>query len=89
MNNDELVTRRAQAIAEDRCFLKGRLRDEFRMKPAPGAEPVKWYKNTYGDRFINRNSPPPKRLKKHPKTDVNSTPPVCLNIDDCQSDVSR
>lgn len=32
MNNDELVTRRAQAIAEDRCFSKGRLRDEFRMK---------------------------------------------------------
>ncbi len=35
MNNDELVTRRAQEIAEDRCFSKGRLRDEFRMKPAP------------------------------------------------------
>lgn len=51
MNNDELVTRRAQAIAEDRCFSKGRLRDEFRMEPAPGAEPVKWYKNTYGGRF--------------------------------------
>ncbi|MFK3810854.1 3'-5' exonuclease, partial [Escherichia coli] len=51
MNNDELATRRAQAIAENRCFSKGRLRDEFRMKPAPGAEPVKWYKNTYGDRF--------------------------------------
>lgn len=40
MNNDELATRRAQAIAEDRCFSKGRLRDEFRMKPAPGAEPA-------------------------------------------------
>ncbi|EIY2155925.1 3'-5' exonuclease, partial [Escherichia coli] len=51
MNNDELATRRAQAIAENRCFSKGRLRDEFRMKPAPGAEPVKWYKNTYGGRF--------------------------------------
>ncbi|EMA6404516.1 3'-5' exonuclease, partial [Escherichia coli] len=24
MNNDELATRRAQAIAEDRCFSKGR-----------------------------------------------------------------
>ncbi len=35
MNNDELATRRAQAIAEDRCFSKERLRDEFRMKPAP------------------------------------------------------
>ena len=51
MNKDELVTRRAQAIAEGRCFSKGHLRDEFRMKPAPGAEPVKWYKNTYGGRF--------------------------------------
>ncbi|EKS6998962.1 hypothetical protein QCH26_004799, partial [Salmonella enterica subsp. enterica serovar Kentucky] len=29
MNNDELATRRAQAIAEDRCFSKERLRDEF------------------------------------------------------------
>ncbi|EPA4287340.1 3'-5' exonuclease, partial [Escherichia coli] len=25
MNNDELATRRAQAIAEDRCFSKERL----------------------------------------------------------------
>ncbi|EFA5986974.1 hypothetical protein C5W59_004915 [Escherichia coli] len=66
MNNDELVTRRAQAIAEDRCFSKGRLRDEFRMKPAPGAEPVKWYKNTYGGRFIDRNLNP-KKIKKTPK----------------------
>ncbi|EFH5784074.1 exonuclease [Escherichia coli] len=51
MNNDELATKRAQAIAEVRCFSKGCLRDGFRMKPAPGAEPVKWYKNTYGGRF--------------------------------------
>ncbi|HCN6408654.1 TPA: 3'-5' exonuclease, partial [Escherichia coli] len=29
MNNDELATKRTQAIAEDRCFSKGRLRDEF------------------------------------------------------------
>lgn len=65
MNNDELATRRAQAIAEDRCFSKGRLRDEFRMKPAPGAEPVKWYKNTYGGRFIDRNLKP-KKIKKTP-----------------------
>ncbi|HGY9386305.1 TPA: 3'-5' exonuclease, partial [Escherichia coli] len=27
MNNDELATKRTQAIAEDRCFSKGRLRD--------------------------------------------------------------
>ncbi|AKH65258.1 DNA polymerase III subunit epsilon [Photorhabdus thracensis] len=51
MKNDELATRRAEAIAEDRCFTKGRLRDEFRMKPAPGAEPVKWYKSAYGGRY--------------------------------------
>ncbi len=51
MNNDELVTRRAQAITEDRCFSKGRLRDEFRMKPAPGAEPVKWDQRGH----LNRN----------------------------------
>ncbi len=66
MNNDELATRRAQAIAEDRCFSKGRLRDEFRMKPAPGAEPVKWYKNTYGGRFTYRNLNP-KKIKKTPR----------------------
>ncbi|EDV0437097.1 hypothetical protein GAJ20_24820 [Escherichia coli] len=61
MNNDELVTRRAQAIAEDRCFSKGRLRDEFRMKPAPGAEPVKWYNVTNGAIVIHTQ-----RLKSDP-----------------------
>ena len=34
-------TKRAQAIAEDQGFSKERLRDEFRMKPASGAEPVR------------------------------------------------
>ncbi|EAA8836519.1 3'-5' exonuclease, partial [Salmonella enterica] len=34
--------------AEDKCYTRGRLRDEFRLKPAPGAEPVRWYKNGYG-----------------------------------------
>lgn len=51
MEKDELATRRAAAIAEDACFTKGRLRDEFRMKPAPGVEPVRWYKSTYGGRY--------------------------------------
>lgn len=51
MENDELAARRAGAIAEDSCFTKGRLRDEFRMKPAPGAEPVRWYKNPWGGRY--------------------------------------
>ena len=30
---------------------EGRLRDESRMKPAPGAEPVKWYKSAYGGKY--------------------------------------
>ncbi len=47
MNNDELATRRAQAIAEQ-VFLEGRFSDrcftfQNELKP-PGAEPVKWYK---------------------------------------------
>lgn len=37
MENDGLAARRVGAIAEDTCFTKDRLRDEFRMKPAPRA----------------------------------------------------
>ena len=37
-------------------FSKGRLRDEFRIKSAPGAKPVKWYKNTYGGRLLYTES---------------------------------
>lgn len=48
---DDLEKRRAEAIKENRCFSVTRLRDEFRMKPAPGAEPVKIYKNAYGGKF--------------------------------------
>lgn len=48
---DDLEKRRAEAIKENHCFSVSRLRDEFRMKPAPGAEPVKIYKNTYGGKF--------------------------------------
>lgn len=49
--NKELEILRATAIEQDRCFSKGRLRDEFRMKPKPGAEPVTYYKNGYGGKF--------------------------------------
>lgn len=49
--NEELETLRAAAIEQDRCFSKGRLRDEFRMKPKPGVEPVTYYKNGYGGEF--------------------------------------
>ena len=48
---DELEAARAEAIKKDQCFSKGRLRDEFRMKPKPGAEPVAFYKNGYGGEF--------------------------------------
>ncbi|CAI9395505.1 MULTISPECIES: 3'-5' exonuclease [Enterobacteriaceae] len=51
MDKDELAARRAAAIAEDACFTRGRLRDEFRMKPAPGVEPVRWYKSSYGGQY--------------------------------------
>ncbi len=37
--------------AEDKCYTKGRLRDEFRMKPAPGVEPVRMYKSPYGGKY--------------------------------------
>ncbi|EAW9514869.1 Tn3 family transposase [Salmonella enterica] len=37
--------------AEDKCYTKGRLRDKFRMKPAPGAEPVRMYKSPYGGKY--------------------------------------
>ena len=49
--NKELDTLRAAAIEQDRCFSKGRLRDEFRMKPKFGVEPVTYYKNGYGGKF--------------------------------------
>lgn len=39
------------ARAEDKCYTRGRLRDEFRMKPAPGAEPVRMYKSPYGGKY--------------------------------------
>lgn len=39
------------AIEQDRCFSKGRLRDDFRMKPKPGVEPVTYYKNGFGGKF--------------------------------------
>lgn len=51
MSDDDLKARRAAALAEDRCFSRGPLRDEFRMKPAPGAEPVRMYKSPYGGKY--------------------------------------
>ncbi|XPP93658.1 exonuclease domain-containing protein (plasmid) [Photobacterium leiognathi subsp. mandapamensis] len=50
-NSDNLELARQQAIEADLCCSKTRLKDEFRMKPKPGAEPVKYYKNDYGKSF--------------------------------------
>ncbi len=38
--------------AEEKCYTRGRLRDEFRMKPAPGVEPVRMYKSPYGGKWL-------------------------------------
>lgn len=52
MTDDEAPeTQRNEHPHEDRCYTRGRLRDEFRMKPAPGAEPVRMYKNPYGGKY--------------------------------------
>lgn len=50
-NNNDMESRRQGALAADRCFTRSRLKDEFRMKPAAGAEPVKWYKGQYGKKY--------------------------------------
>ncbi|WP_387492643.1 3'-5' exonuclease [Photorhabdus sp. RM96S] len=51
MKENQLEQARTEAIAADKCFSKGRLRDEFRMKPKPDAEPVAFYKNGYGGKL--------------------------------------
>lgn len=38
-------------IDGDKCYTRGRLRDEFRMKPALGAKPVRIYKSSYGSKY--------------------------------------
>lgn len=48
---DDLEKLRKEAIEENRCFSKSRLKDEFRMKPKSDAEPVKYYKNEFGKKF--------------------------------------
>lgn len=48
---DDIQEKRAKAIADNGCYSKSRLRDDFRMKPATNAEPVTWYKNDYGMRY--------------------------------------
>lgn len=58
------------ARAEDKCYTKGRLRDEFRMKPAPGAEPVRMYKSPYGGKYgVWRLADCVPMRVKHPQTE--------------------
>lgn len=51
MDGESLEAARSEARASDRCFSKGRLRDEFHMKPKPDALPVKFYKDGFGGKF--------------------------------------
>lgn len=52
MRDDEVPGARPDApVPEDKCYTRGRLRDAFRMKPAPGAEPVRMYKSPYGGKY--------------------------------------
>lgn len=50
-DDEDSEAQRNEQPHEDRCYTRGRLRDEFRMKPAPGAEPVRMYKNPYGGKY--------------------------------------
>ena len=47
----DLDTSCEATIQADQCFSASRLKSEFRMKPGPGAMPVKYYKNGYGMEF--------------------------------------
>jgi DNA polymerase III epsilon subunit-like protein len=51
MDEQVLEQARVEALAADRCFSKGRLREEFRMKPKPGAVAVSRYRNGFGGWF--------------------------------------
>jgi len=76
MQNEDLETHRATAIEADKIYSKSRLRDEFRLKPKPEAEPVKIVKNGYGGRSplyrvadcipireVTQKEPTPKQLR--------------------------
>nr|BDB33605.1 hypothetical protein [Pseudomonas aeruginosa] len=65
MDQFQLEVLRAEAIAADRSFSKGRLRDEFRMKPKPDATPVAHYKNGYGG-TARLLPPPPSKFGRRP-----------------------
>ena len=49
-NELELEAKRAEAILKDFCFTKTHIREEYKMKPAADAKPVKTFKK---QRVIN------------------------------------
>ncbi|MBW6122632.1 3'-5' exonuclease [Pseudomonas aeruginosa] len=51
MKQELLEESREAALQADKCYSKGRLRDEFRMKPKPGASPVAFYRSGFGGKF--------------------------------------
>lgn len=71
----KLEEKRTTAIQKDFCFTKTRIREEYKMKPAPGAGPVKTFKNDYGGisylyrvkdcvpiKTVQKNSPSEKQI---------------------------
>lgn len=46
-----LEDKRKAAVEADKCFSKTTLRDEYRMKPAPNIEPVKFFKDGFGGHY--------------------------------------
>lgn len=46
-----LEYKRKAAVEADKCFSKTTLRDEYRMKPAPNIEPIKFFKDGFGGHY--------------------------------------
>jgi DNA polymerase III epsilon subunit-like protein len=46
-----LEDRRKEALEADKCFSKGTLKEEYRMKPGPDVQPVKYYKDRFGGSY--------------------------------------
>ncbi|HBC0335707.1 TPA: 3'-5' exonuclease [Salmonella enterica subsp. enterica serovar Napoli] len=81
MSDYDLNARRAAALAGDKCFSQGRLRDEFRMKPVPGTEPVRWYKNGYGSKYgVYRIADCVPLREKQPRTEKQQQAGVRLGL---------
>ena len=71
-NELELESKRAEAILKDFCFTKTHIREEYKMKPAADAKPVKTFKNDYGGTsyvYRVKDCVPVKTVKKNPPTE--------------------